>query len=238
MRFDVAAISDAGPRTTNEDEIAWWSVSESILVCAIADGLGGMGGGSDASGIAITTLRHELQPLLISAAHLMQAAGQAHLNIVTAQKKSLQLSRMATTLTAAIFSENRLVGIHCGDTRASVARANGIMRLTADHSEGERLFSAGKLTKEELKDYPRKHILDSALGGSAPPRIDTFEFDLAPGDKIFFTTDGVHGKILLREMRDIAVHHASAQSFVTQLTEILKLRSPEDNFSVLAVFVF
>ena len=69
------------------------------------------------------------------------------------------------------------------------------------------------------------------------PKIDSFRFELAPGDKVFFTTDGVHRKILLREMRDIAERYSSAQSFVEHVAEIVKQRSPEDNFSILSVFV-
>lgn len=144
---------------------------------------------------------------------------------------------MATTLTAAIFSDFGLVGVHCGDTRASVARGGGIKRLTQDHSEGERLFAAGKLSKDELKTYPRKNILDSALGGQDDPRLDTFCFNIMPGDKVFFTTDGVHNKLALRELRAVAERFSNVNDFVEQLADDVIARKPDDNFSVLAVFV-
>jgi serine/threonine protein phosphatase PrpC len=237
LRFDAATVSDAGPRNVNEDEVSCWSPTEGELVGAIADGLGGMGGGSDASHIAIATLRRMLDRRLTDVSGLMAAAEQAHLDILVAQRASPQLRRMATTLTAGIFSQHGLVGVHCGVSRASIARAQGIVRLTRDHSEGERLFRKGKLTKKELLDYPRKNILDSALGIHDRPQIDTFEFGLVPGDKIFFTTDGVHGRILLREMREMAERHECAKDFVKEIAEAVTLRSPEDNFSILAVFV-
>lgn len=236
MKFEVAATSSAGPRSINEDEVAWWSLEDG-LIGAVADGLGGMGGGGVASRIAIATLRRMMNSSSADVCRLMAAAEQAHLDIITAQQDSPQLRRMATTLTAGVFSQRGLIGVHCGDSRASIARAKGIVRLTADHSEGERLFRNHKLTKEELRDYPRKNILDSALGVHDGLQIDTFEFNLVPGDKVFFTTDGVHGKILLREMRDIAEACNSVRCFVEQIRETMMLRLPEDNFSILAVFV-
>jgi protein phosphatase len=109
--------------------------------------------------------------------------------------------------------------------------------LTEDHSEGERLFKAGKISKEDLREYPRKNILDSALGIHSKPKIDTFKFDIAHGDRVFFTTDGVHQKILLREMRECSARHERAGSFVAEVASIVSSRGADDNFSLLAVFV-
>lgn len=237
MKFEAAAISEVGPRRVNEDKLAYWTPAPGTLIAAIADGLGGMGGGSTASEIAVETLRRKLDCAPISTSQLEAATEQAHADVVTAQKASTMLRNMATTLTAGVFSQRGLIGVHCGDTRASIARGNGIKKLTRDHSEGERLYRAGKLTKDELRDYPRKNVLDSALGVHDRPKIDTFEFDLIPCDKVFFTTDGVHGKLFLRELRDIANQHDSAQRCVAEIAEVVKSRSPEDNFSILAVFV-
>ncbi|TIN14231.1 MAG: hypothetical protein E5Y51_23170, partial [Mesorhizobium sp.] len=169
---------------------------------------------------------------------LLDAAESAHRDILEAQKTSASLRQMATTLTAGVFTDRGLAGVHCGDSRASIARAKGIKRLTIDHSEGERLFRAGKLTREEFDDYPRKNILDSALGSHERPKIETFEFALLPGDKVFFTSDGVHGKVMLREMRDISEKHMNASSFVEEVVKVVRQRSPNDNFSILAVFVY
>lgn len=129
-----------------------------------------------------------------------------------------------------------MIGVHCGDTRASVARGKGIVRLTADHSEGERLFRAGKLTKQEAAEYPRNNILESALGIHGEVRIDTFSFDLAAEDRVFLTTDGVHDRVFLREMRDVSERHSNAQAFATEMAELVVARTPRDNFSLVAVF--
>lgn len=237
MNFEAALISESGPRNINEDAAAFWSPAEGTLIAAVADGLGGMGGGSDASRIAISTLKSLLSNGSLNPAGLLSAIRQAHANIITAQQTSIALKNMATTLTAAIFTDSKLTGAHCGDSRASIARAKGIKRLTTDHTEGERLFRAGKLTKEELFTYPRKNILDTALGAHDAPRIDAFEFNIATGDRVFFTTDGTHNKIPLRHMRTISEKHLDVHNFMDDLKLNILNRSPDDNFSAIAVFV-
>jgi protein phosphatase len=196
-----------------------------------------MGGGANASRIAIRSLQSFLKDDEQFSEQLQAAARHAHEEILRVQKTNAELRRMATTLTATAFTQQGLFGIHCGDTRAAIARGNGVRRLTTDHSEGQRLFQAGKITKEELQKYPRKNILESALGSQDTPQIDSFRMPLLRGDKVFLTSDGAHGKLLLREMRDLAARHSQARSFVAEAAEIIAARSPDDNFSIVAVFV-
>lgn len=236
MKFDVAGISEAGPRSINEDQIAYWLSRDGTLFAAIADGLGGMGGGESASQLAIAALQNNLKSGFDNKSSLLDAVKRAHDDIILAQKVSPSFRRMATTLTVGIFFDHKLFAAHAGDSRLSVVRGNGVKKLTTDHSEGQRLFDAGKLTREEFHDYHRKNILDNALGVHDELRIDQVDFPVKSGDKFFFTTDGVHGKLFLREMMDIASHHNFAEEFVMEVGEIVKNRSPSDNFSIIAVF--
>ena len=236
MSFVVATISSSGPRSINEDEAVSWNLKYDQIFAAVADGLGGMGGGDAASQIAIQCCRQLIDDNM-TLDKLRTVALSAHENIRAGQLTTNELSSMATTLTAGVFQRDLLIGVHCGDSRASIARGDGIVRLTSDHSEGERLFRAGKLTKEELFEYPRKNILDSALGVRTSPKIETFQINIRPGDKIFFTTDGVHEKVKLREMREIASRHQNPTSFVAEIEMEVKRRTAEDNYSIVAVFV-
>jgi serine/threonine protein phosphatase PrpC len=236
MMFDVATISESGPRSLNEDVATFWSLTDSGVLALVADGLGGMGGGSNAAAIAVDVLRDKVATSEITEDALREAARVVHETILQAQLNRPELARMATTLTAVVCQPGKMIGVHCGDTRASVARGKGIVRLTADHSEGERLFRAGKLTKQEAAEYPRNNILESALGIHGEVRIDTFSFDLEAGDRVFLTTDGVHDRVFLREMRDVSERHSKALGFAAEMAELVVARTPRDNFSLVAVF--
>lgn len=236
MKIDSSSVSNVGPRAVNEDFLAYWQNDYDQFLACIADGLGGMGGGDAASKLAVNSFKTNLTKGAVNSDRMLSAARLAHEKIVEAQRSG-PANSMATTLTAVTLSDNKLWGVHCGDSRAVIARGKGIKRLTKDHSEGQRLFDAGKLTKEELARYPRKHILESALGGRDIPIIESFQFDLQAGDKIILTTDGVHNLISMREMQSWAEASASPVKLLDFLVEGIIARGATDNYSVVALFV-
>ncbi len=237
MSIVSSCLSEAGPRVVNEDAVESWRGNSGAFFLAIADGLGGMGNGDVASRLALNTVRDQFYSTLPSETSLRSALEAAHSRILEAQREDSARGRMATTFTVIAILGLKVFGAHCGDTRAAVARGNGIKRLTRDHSEGQRLFDAGKLTKEELATYQRQHILESALGDQEAPSIDTFEFQAAIGDRFVLTSDGVHGVVFLRELRELLVASDQPDHFVRSVKELVMERGPKDNFTVAAAFV-
>ncbi|QEE44309.1 serine/threonine-protein phosphatase [Rhizobium sp. WL3] len=236
MNIRHAVLTDSGPRAVNEDAADCWRSGSTTIAC-VADGLGGMGGGDVASQLAMRTFRASLDNTPPLEESLLDAAWEAHRAIRAAQLSGDGTTRMATTLTAIAITYGKLIGVHCGDSRAAIARGKGIKKLTVDHSEGQRLFEAGKLTKEELLNYQRKHILESALGEKGEPRIDKFSFDLSPGDRLFLTTDGVHNIVLLRELQRLASASNDPNDLVESVADTVQERGPTDNYSIVALYV-
>lgn len=235
MKISFASISYAGPRAINEDFVDCWQTGTGVTIACVADGLGGMGGGDVASRLAVTKFKEHLSATSLREEDLKHAAHAAHEAILAAQQLG-STNRMATTLTAVVLLPSKILGVHCGDSRAAIARSRGIKRLTTDHSEGQRLFDAGKLSKDELATYQRKHILESALGDREEPRIDTFHFDWLPGDRLILTTDGVHNLVLLREMQWLCSRARNARELTERVAAAVRGYGPTDNFSMVAVF--
>ncbi|MGM0543703.1 MAG: PP2C family protein-serine/threonine phosphatase [Pseudomonadota bacterium] len=235
MNILFASTSELGPRSVNEDFIDCWNTDSGGVVACVADGLGGMGGGDAASKLAVEKFKSYLQTHGVDEEKMRTAALSAHKAILNEQMKS-KSSRMATTLTAVFIYKDELVGVHCGDSRAVIARGKGIKRLTKDHSEGQRLFDAGKLTKQEFFNYPRKHILESALGHHDEPRIDSVHFDVLPGDRVILTTDGMHNVILLKEMKYLCDISSSPENLVKNAIDSVRISKVNDNYSMIALF--
>ena len=236
MNISFALLSEPGPRPTNEDFLDCWTVQTGETLACIADGLGGMGGGDIASRLAVQEFKRFLTFKKIDATSLVDAARSAHEAIRLAQDTQ-PVSRMATTFTGLAILGDSVVGVHCGDTRATIARGNGIKRLTNDHSEGQRLFEAGKLTKGELAIYPRKHILESALGDRDFPRIETFNFDIEARDRIFLTTDGVHNLVRLKELQKLSSQSKTPSELIKNVELEIESIGPTDNYSMLVVYL-
>lgn len=235
MIYRIATLSKPGPRKINEDDVGSWVIANGIAV-AVADGLGGMGGGDRASKIATSMFADFAQSPDANFQNLQKLPNEIHKKIVLEQKRSPELAEMATTLSAGLFIGSTLFAIHVGDSRIAVARGRGIIRLTKDHSEAQRLLSAGKLSKAEFLDYPRKNILESALGIRGEVDSDFFQFEVMSGDKMFFTSDGVHNLIPLREMREIAEKSGTPDILISRVDQLILDRGPEDNYSMAAVY--
>jgi protein phosphatase len=84
-----------------------------------------------------------------------------------------------------------------GDSPLYLVRRGGIIRLNADHSlapEIDRLAERGRISWDEAKSDPRRHILRSALTGAEIDLIDRPRepLVLAPGDSVVLASDGIH----------------------------------------------
>ena len=231
MNIQYATLSEAGPRPRNEDSFLAMSIDAKHYSFAVADGLGGMGGGEVASGIAIDYLRDHSQYILKDPNNIGNFIRNINQLIIDKQKEGQKYTTMATTLSVAVIVDDTLYIGHVGDSRIALARGQGIKRLTKDQSEAQRLFDLGKLSKEELKSYARKNILESALG--AKEYIDVLEGKepLHSGDYIVITSDGIHNKIFIREIRRCISHLMEPGTIVAGISEEMSHRGADDNYT-------
>lgn len=228
MKVDAHAFSEPGPRSTNEDALLM-RLEGDLAILAVADGLGGLGGGGTASDIAIQLVKSASPDK-----DLHQLVHEVHEAILAAQAEDG--SAMATTLTVARIRGNILDGAHCGDTRCIIQRGNGIRKLTRAHTEAQRLLDAGKLSKKQFLEYPRRNILESALGTQKAPRIDNFSIELKTGDRIVLSSDGVHEKVLLRDLLEI-IKDGDAFKITQALKNAVLEKGPEDNYTAICAIV-
>jgi protein phosphatase len=240
MSYTTATVSRVGPREENEDAVGHWPIPVSAragVLVAVADGLGGMGGGARASALAIEGLKAFAESEAAGNASALPALFQLiHEDILREQQTSARLARMATTLSAGLFAGDTLTMVHCGDSRIGLARGGETFWLTEDHSEAQRLFNEGVLTERAFAAYPKNRI-ESALGLQGdPPRIDAFQLDVHAGDRFFFTTDGFYEAVPLEDQAGLAARHADPESFVQAAAALAEARGPSDNFTLAAVY--
>jgi serine/threonine protein phosphatase PrpC len=235
MSFDVATFSETGPRARNEDRVGVWRLPGHRIGLAVADGLGGHAGGEVASELAIRRLREALTANFD--ANLEIVAQTIHRELKDQQLLHPEWREMATTLSAVVIAGESLVGVHAGDTRVVISRGGGIRKLTEDHTEVQRLLLSKRITAEQARNYPRRNILDSALGIKTELRIDPIESGVRPGDRIFLSSDGVHDKILLRELLELTSRCGTASDVTEVVKAEMERRGPEDNYSLICCFV-
>lgn len=208
------------------------------LLYAIADGMGGHSRGEIASDLAI---KHFFANYYSSApeAPAQSALSEALLRTNAAVHeagKQVGGSNMGTTLTAALFRDNKLYIGNVGDSRTYQIRNGLIQQLTQDHSLiGEQLRS-GLLSASQARQSNIRNVITRAVGYREQVVPDTFEFPVTSGEVILLCSDGLHGLVEDRELADILTRH-DLEAAVKTLVALACDRGAPDNVTALAIRV-
>jgi PPM family protein phosphatase len=87
---------------------------------------------------------------------------------------------------------------HVGDSRVYLARQNQSHILTEDHSLMNELVRRGKLNREQIESSPYKQYKNAvtrAVGVNQSVEVDTFDFDILPGDRFLICSDGMYAYV-------------------------------------------
>jgi protein phosphatase len=223
--------TNIGPRDINEDSF-FATIKEDILYACVADGVGGMNYGNIASAFVTKSFEETLtefkdNPLLVS--------DYINNNLTAYINNKLSGTSVATTFTAGAINNHELHGVHVGDSRICVLRGNGIKQITEEHNEVGRLVREGKLSIEDKKFYPRKHIIEYIMGNMNLYNPQKLFFQLETSDRLIFSTDGFHDTISKKEIRDISITNSSFEQFNRQLIIEIENRVLKDNTTYISV---
>ena len=232
MIGDAAAFSKIGARQANEDSYACWWAGDTFFA-AVADGLGGMGGGAHASRYVVDYVRTHAARPDINAAELVEVVRGSHHGLRALQQQSIEERSMATTLTVMALRGDELVAAHCGDSRLYLVARERAEQLTEDHSEAQRLFNEGRLTVVGLSSYPRKYILESAIGIPGQPVVQEIRREVSAGDWLVLTTDGAYGVLEPFDLADVARVSRRPRQFSSACLGLIEARGPRDNYTMI-----
>ncbi|MPM15768.1 Protein phosphatase PrpC [bioreactor metagenome] len=236
MRFDCAVYSNIGGRDVNEDSTLCRQ-QESTLLAAVADGLGGHGGGEIASSTALSALEASL-PRLIPPTEETLRTVCAELNLAVLAKQTEQL-KMKTTLAMALTNGETLAFLHVGDSRIYYFHGGEIVYQSADHSVSQLAVLANEITAEQIRFHEDRSRLLRSLGseGSATPDVRFYSGVPAAGDALLLCTDGFWEYVLEKEMQKELKRTRSAKDWLEQMKKSIRRRAGKknDNNSAVAV---
>ena len=189
------AITDMGKiRNMNED---YFYTSIDALghlpnLFIVADGMGGHNGGEFAS-------RHTVDSIVKGVKKCRKKDPEAILQTaITASNQALlehvriypKMKGMGTTVVAATYNKGQLTVANVGDSRLYLV-GDKIRQITTDHSLVQEMIRIGELTEEEARNHPNKNVITRAIGPEKEVRIDFFQVEPLPGDKILLCSDGL-----------------------------------------------
>lgn len=200
FRTDVGKV-----RANNQDAPI---VSEKLRLYGVADGMGGHKGGEVASTSARDDLLRELEGKTPSVATLSSAIEEVNRQIYHQQEHDDALTGMGTTLSVLWMSDNFVYIGHVGDSRVYLLRDGEFKQMTLGHSLVEQLVREGVLTEEEAQNHPMRNIITRAIGTDESVEVDVVVEERRKGDLWLACSDGLHGLVDDRQMRDALRQYA------------------------------
>ena len=200
FRTDVGKV-----RANNQDAPI---VSEKLRLYGVADGMGGHKGGEVASTSARDDLLRELEGKTPSVAALSGAIEEVNRQIYHQQEHDDALTGMGTTLSVLWMSDNFVYIGHVGDSRVYLLRDGEFRQMTLDHSLVEQLVLEGVLTEEEAQNHPMRNIITRAIGTDESVEVDVVVEERRKGDLWLACSDGLHGLVDDRQIRDALRQYA------------------------------
>src|SRR5437763_1722727 len=255
MELSFAAATDVGrQRNHNEDNFL---IDKKLRLFIVADGMGGHAAGEVASSIAVHEIRDTIannkdlidryrvdnpavQPYEVL--QVLESSIQHACGAVFARAQAEPDKRgMGTTATVLLFAGagEQLRGFiaHVGDSRVYLARANQCHVLTEDHSLMNELVRRGKLNREQIESSPYKQYKNAvtrAVGVYGSVEVDTFDFDILPGDRFLLCSDGMYAYVDEDELPQ-QLAEGEAQDVPKKLVELANAGGGHDNITAVVV---
>jgi len=253
MRIDVAAQTDIGRRKKNnedcygvfkDDTQGLMLFDEGALLC-VADGLGGHVGGEIASKLAVSHMKDVLKespapddenaedgdgllPLLRT--WVIRANTSVH---QTNQDLVKTGRPMGTTLLACIVTPKRAFIGNVGDSRCYLIRDGEIVCKTEDHSWVDEQVKLGLMSRAEAEVDARRHMVTRSIGTHPEVEVDTYGWDILPGDTLLLCTDGLVNMAKDSEICEEFKGNASPAEIAHRLIDIANENGGKDNITVI-----
>ena len=160
MQIELYHYSALGNRSVNEDSVSCGQINGQNAFAVVCDGLGGHGGGRDASQIAVAALNWD-KPGLPSEEELRARLEAANREIIARRTNPRQ---MKTTAVALYLSGSQTRWCHVGDSRLYHFYNGRLADFTEDHSVCQIAVRLGEITRREIPGHPDRSKILKALG--------------------------------------------------------------------------
>jgi len=261
LQVQYAGLTMIGPvREHNEDRLGWVAIdggapfvtpaaehdlTQAAIVSpvgfafAVADGLGGYGGGDVASGIAVDISLEQAQRSLAGGSRipgsLRDAFNRANQAIFDAAIAGKGGRKMQSTLSTLVITPGEAHLGHVGDSRIYRRRDGELELLTTDHSQVMELLRMHIITPEQAIEHPARYALTRSVGGGITVRTDIRNERLESGDTFLLCSDGMWSNVTSTEIAESLTRTPAEACRV--LVDLALERGGDDNATAMVIRV-
>jgi PPM family protein phosphatase len=226
-----------------EDALGQLTSPSRGFVFLVADGVGGVPGGKEASRTALraivdyvvqamdlyTNLDPDRESVFIS--ELQRSVEQSHEVVRQSGEFEDEEGSGATTLTMVCVRWPRAYLIHVGDSRCYWLHNGKLELLSKDQTMAQAMVDAGALTRTQAELTPLKNVLYSAVGGTrAEPFVHTVEIRWE--DVMLICSDGLNKHVTDHEIEQHLAMPLSSEETCRRLVDLALQRGGSDNVTV------
>ncbi len=234
MTITTHGLSDVGKRRHNNEDAFY--ADDSRHLYAVADGLGGLEAGEEASALAVSVIREQAEAASKAGSQvdLVFAVSEAHRAVCRLNRELGPGRDSGTTLTVLLLLKESCVVAHVGDSALYRFRADSWEKLTTDHTEAEELRRRRPGTRVPERF---EHTLTRCLGQFVKLEIDHYYYPVAPGDRLLLCTDGLTRHITPDELGGEIFAADDPESFLKKMIQLSNERGGSDNATGVALFL-
>lgn len=235
MKLRSFALTDIGRvRPENEDSFL---NNEAQHLYAVADGIGGLPAGAQASQMAIGALEKLFQKV---------PAGQKpdyHHILAEVNRQVFILGRVLSpqfgigcTLTFAHLTGVKLHIGHVGDSSAMRLRSKALEQLTSDHTVENEIKERAARGEAMSLLLENRNALTRCIGQPPPLEAECITHTVLPHDRYLLSSDGITRFLAPAEIRDILGAAANPEEAATKLIDLANARGGLDNATAVILF--
>lgn len=246
LSYQAANLQGIGSRKQQEDSFAFVNamdvteIRENGLLAVVADGMGGMKGGKQASETVIACLKEDFQYM----DREDDLAYQLCDSIFRASKKVCCLlnGEGGSTVAACIIFREQLYFASVGDSYFYLKRKNQIYKLNHEHNARNYLYleaiRSGNMDPEPARQNPEADALTQFLGKDSLDEIDYFRrpLSLLDGDRLLLCSDGIGGVLNEQELLTCLCPDTPMQS-LNKIEQCIRQKDIvyQDNYTALMI---
>lgn len=237
MQLSSYGITNQGKvRHANEDALF---IDDAHQVYAVADGLGGLPGGAEASQRIVELLEQTMKRVDSSEERVDLTELIVGINEIVAKEgvDAHPFTGSGSTLTIAqIVGDQLLIG-HIGDSAAYLLRGEDLDKLTIDHTMAQELIDREGESVRAVMPPDYSHTLTRCLGQGETLRVDNTRITVKPGDRLLLCTDGLNKVISSEAIKEALARKQSPEVICRQLTQIANDNEGPDNITVIVIHI-
>lgn len=211
----------------------------------VADGMGGLEKGADASKIAVHSFidsykaKRKDESIPDTLKRSVISANKAVYKFSTDEGLS---GKTGSTLVALVQCKNEVYWLSVGDSRIYQISNNKLKQLSTDHNyENDllKLVEKGELTLEDVRNNSQKAALTSYIGSESIAKIDQNTQPVIPSPKDVFmlASDGLYARLTDKEITSIVLSDQSNEAAKKLVKcKLEKKLKNQDNLTVSLVF--